>query len=191
MSETAIDHRMPEMPLPESDFAGRSLRLQTLIRLRWLAVTGQSIAVAVVYFGLGFPLPLPWCIGLIALSAALNLGLRITFPASHRLRAEPAFLLLSYDALQLAALLFVTGGLGNPFAILLLVPVIVSATTLAPLPTLRLNPLSTSIVRCPSWYRFSRPSASNTAPVSASSFIAKDIDRYDSRGLPRREEPRQ
>lgn len=139
MSETATDHRLPEMPLPENDFAGPSLRLQTLIRLRWLAVGGQTIAVAVVYFGLGFPLPLPWCIGLIALSAALNVGLRIAFPASHRLRAEPAFLLLSYDALQLGALLFVTGGLGNPFAILLLVPVIVSATTLAPLPTMLLG----------------------------------------------------
>ena len=102
-------------------------------------MAGQSIAVAVVYFGLGFPLPLVWCIGLIALSAALNVALRIRFPASHRLRAEPAFLLLSYDALQLGALLFVTGGLENPFAILLLVPVIVSATTLAPLPTMLLG----------------------------------------------------
>lgn len=139
MSETPIDQRRPEMPLPESDFAGRSLRLQTLIRLSWLAVAGQSLTVAVVYFGLGFPLPLSWCIGLIALSAALNLGLRIAFPASHRLRAEPAFLLLSYDALQLGALLFLTGGLENPFAILLLVPVIVSATTLAPLPTMLLG----------------------------------------------------
>ncbi|HET7717220.1 MAG TPA: ActS/PrrB/RegB family redox-sensitive histidine kinase [Bauldia sp.] len=125
--------------MPESDFAGRSLRLQTLIRLRWLAVAGQTVAVAVVYFGLGFPLPIFWCFGLIALSAALNLALRVRFPASHRLRAEPAFLLLSYDALQLGALLFVTGGLENPFSILLLVPVIVSATTLAPLPTLLLG----------------------------------------------------
>jgi two-component system sensor histidine kinase RegB len=139
MSESAIDPRLPDMPLPEGDFAGRSLRLQTLIRLRWLAVGGQSIAVAVVHFGLGFPLPLPWCIGLIALSAALNIALSIASPASHRLRAEPAFLLLSYDALQLGALLFVTGGLDNPFAILLLVPVIVSATTLAPLPTMLLG----------------------------------------------------
>ncbi len=42
----------------KNDFAGRSLRLQTLIRLRWLAVVGQSVAVAVVYLGLGFPLPI-------------------------------------------------------------------------------------------------------------------------------------
>ena len=139
MSDDAIEPRISGLSPPESDFAGRSLRLQTLIRLRWLAVAGQSVTVAVVYFGLGFPLPILWCVGLIALSAALNLALRIRFPASHRLRAEPAFMLLSYDALQLGALLFITGGLENPFAILLLVPVIVSATTLAPLPTLLLG----------------------------------------------------
>ena len=139
MTETAIDRLRDGEPLPENDFAGRSLRLQTLIRLRWLAVAGQSVAVAVVHVGLGFPLPLVFCIGLIALSAALNIALRVAFPASHRLRAEPAFLMLSYDALQLGALLFLTGGLDNPFAILLLVPVIVSATTLAPFPTLLLG----------------------------------------------------
>ena len=141
MNETRIDDRGPTGPPPQSDFAARSLRLETLIRLRWLAVAGQSVAVAAVYFGLGFPLPLVWCIGLIALSAALNIGLGVIFPASLRLGARPALLLLSYDALQLGALLFVTGGLGNPFAILLLVPVIVSATTLAPRPTMLLGAL--------------------------------------------------
>ncbi|MBN9023099.1 MAG: ActS/PrrB/RegB family redox-sensitive histidine kinase [Rhizobiales bacterium] len=139
MSEIAIERQYAGQPLPEGDFAGRSLRLQTLIRLRWLAVVGQAIAVGVVHAGLGFPLPLFWCVALIALSAALNIALRVAFPASHRLRAEPAFLMLSYDALQLGALLFLTGGLDNPFAILLLVPVIVSATTLAPFPTMMLG----------------------------------------------------
>ncbi len=139
MNDIAIDRQYAGQPLPEGEFAGRSLRLQTLIRLRWLAVVGQAVAVGVVQFGLGFPLPLFWCIALIALSAAANIALRVAFPASQRLRAEPAFLMLSYDALQLGALLFLTGGLDNPFAILLLVPVIVSATTLAPFPTMLLG----------------------------------------------------
>ena len=138
---STTDYYRSDQPLPESDFAGGSLRLQTLIRLRWLAVAGQAVTVAAVHFGLGFPLPFIWCIALIALSAALNITLRIAFPASHRLRAEPAFLMLAYDALQLGALLYLTGGLANPFAILLLVPVIVSATTLAPLPTMLLGTL--------------------------------------------------
>jgi two-component system sensor histidine kinase RegB len=125
--------------LPATDFASRSLRLETLIRLRWLAVAGQTGAVLFVNFALNFRLPLVYCFALIALSAILNLVLRIRFPASHRIGSTAAAVLLGYDILQLGGLLFLTGGLENPFAILLLVPVIVSATTLAPRPTVLLG----------------------------------------------------
>ena len=49
------------------------LRLQTTIRLRWFAVIGQMIVVVLVYFGLGFDLPMGWCLLLIAASAWLNI----------------------------------------------------------------------------------------------------------------------
>jgi two-component system sensor histidine kinase RegB len=123
-------------PLAASgDYAGRSLRLDTLVRLRWLAVAGQTVAVLLVRFGLGFPLPTTFCLVLIGLSAALNLVLRARYPATLRLGEWPAFVLLAYDVVQLGCLLFLTGGLDNPFAVLLLVPLIVSATTLPPRPT--------------------------------------------------------
>ena len=77
----------------------------------------------------GFPLPMGACFALISLSAWLNLGLRMVFPPAHRLDPNWAALLLAYDLLQLVALLYLTGGLENPFAILLLGPVMVSATT--------------------------------------------------------------
>jgi two-component system sensor histidine kinase RegB len=125
--------------LPLADFASRSVRLDTLVRLRWLAVAGQTVAVFFVAFGLGFDLPVALCFALIALSAVVNLILRIRYPATLRLANTPATLLLGYDVLQLTGLLFLTGGLQNPFAILLLVPVIVSATTLAPRPTFLLG----------------------------------------------------
>lgn len=112
--------------------SGRGLRLSTLIRLRWLAIGGQTAAILVVGFWFGFPLPLGACFALIALSAWLNLGLRLAFPVSHRLEPNRATLLLAYDIAQLAGLLYLTGGLENPFAILLLGPVMVSATTLQP-----------------------------------------------------------
>jgi two-component system sensor histidine kinase RegB len=119
----------------------RSLRLDTLVGLRWLAVTGQAAAVLVVNLGLGFPLPLAACLGLIATSVLVNVALRIRYTASRRLEATPALLLLGYDVLQLSALLFLTGGLDNPFTILLLVPLIVSATTLPSRPTIILGVL--------------------------------------------------
>jgi two-component system sensor histidine kinase RegB len=121
---------------------GRRLRLSTLIRLRWLAVGGQTAAILVVGLWFGFPLPFGASLALISLSAWLNLGLRIAFPASYRLDPNWALLLLAYDLLQLAGLLFLTGGLQNPFAILLLGPVMVSATTLPPDKTFLLGALT-------------------------------------------------
>lgn len=109
---------------------GKLLRLQTLVRLRWLAVAGQSAAVLGVSQVLGFPLPLGPCFALIALSAWLNIFLRIQYSASVRLPPIWAAMLLAYDIVQLGGLLYLTGGLANPFAFLLLVPVMVSAAAL-------------------------------------------------------------
>lgn len=108
------------------------LRLQTIVRLRWLAVFGQLVAVNVVFFGFGFPLPIGFCLSFIALSAWLNVFLSIQYPARHRLSASFATVLLAYDILQLGILLYLTGGIENPFAVLILAPVTVSAATLPP-----------------------------------------------------------
>jgi two-component system, sensor histidine kinase RegB len=106
------------------------LRLRTLVRLRWLAVIGQSLAVLVVHFILGFKLPLGACLAIIALSAWLNIFLSLRWRSGQRLASQPAGFLLGYDVVQLASLLYLTGGLENPFAFLFLVPVTVSATSL-------------------------------------------------------------
>jgi two-component system, sensor histidine kinase RegB len=121
------------------DFSSRSLRLDTLVRLRWLAVGGQALAVVFVRVVLAFPVPMAACLAVVALSAALNVALRARYPATLRLGQWPAALLLAYDVIQLSGLLYLTGGLENPFSILLLVPVIVSATTLPPRPTILLG----------------------------------------------------
>ncbi len=118
------------------------LKLQTIIRLRWIAILGQLLAIGFVYFGLGFDLPIGTCLGLIALSAWLNVFLAVRFPARHRLSTRFATLLLAYDILQLSALLYMTGGIENPFAMLLMAPVTVSAASLPPRNTIALGCLA-------------------------------------------------
>ncbi|MGI9481265.1 MAG: ActS/PrrB/RegB family redox-sensitive histidine kinase [Hyphomicrobiales bacterium] len=106
------------------------IRLQTLTRLRWLAVAGQTAAVLAVHFGLGWPLPLGLCLAVIGLSAWLNIFLDLRNRSIQRLTYDQASWLLGYDILQLAVLFYLTGGLENPFAFLFLVPVAVSAAAL-------------------------------------------------------------
>jgi two-component system, sensor histidine kinase RegB len=107
------------------------LRLRTLVRLRWLAIIGQTAAVLGVHFYLGYPLPLGLCLAAIALSAWLNIFLAIRWRKSVRLQPSHAGFLLAYDICQLAVLLYLTGGLQNPFSFLFLVPVTISATSLS------------------------------------------------------------
>ncbi len=117
----------------------RNVRLNTLVRLRWLAIAGQTTAVLVVYFGLEFELPILACLAVIALSAWLNVALRLRFHMAQRLEPDRAAWLLAFDIAELAVLLFLTGGLQNPFAFLFLAPVLLSATALPPRFTLMLG----------------------------------------------------
>jgi two-component system, sensor histidine kinase RegB len=133
------------------------LRLQTLVRLRWLAVGGQTTAVLFVYVVLGFPLPLGPCLAVIALSAWLNLLLSLRWRSSLRLHDRYATLLLSYDILQLAGLLYLTGGLENPFSFLFLVPVTVSATTMPLNRTLVLGVLTLGVITALAFLRMPLP----------------------------------
>src|SRR6516164_9584773 len=129
------------MPLPidAQNHSRRHVRLETLVRLRWLAVIGQTTAVLVVYYGLQFKLPLVPCLAVIAAAALLNAVLRLSFPSMQRLAPDRAAWLLAFDIAELAVLLFLTGGLENPFAFLLLGPVLLSATALPPRLTLMLG----------------------------------------------------
>jgi two-component system sensor histidine kinase RegB len=128
---------------PELQAEGlQGLRLRTLVRLRWLAVFGQTVAVLGVYWILGFSLPLGWCLAAIALSAWLNIFLTLRWRSNITLKESYAALLLGYDILQLALLLSLTGGLANPFSFLFLVPVTVSATSLSRKWTLWLGALA-------------------------------------------------
>ena len=116
----------------DEDFGQRArrLRVDTLILLRWIAVFGQSAAVLVAYFVLGVEFPVLACFLIIGASVVLNLALRLRFPVSHLLNDSWAAAILGFDIAQLAALLLLTGGLINPFSILFLAPVMMSAVSL-------------------------------------------------------------
>ena len=109
---------------------GDWIRLITLTHLRWLAVFGQLVAVLVGYYILNLDFDLFICLGLILLSSALNSITTMYFPKTKRLSEYQNMLVLLYDLLQLGFMLFFTGGLTNPFSVLILAPVIISATVL-------------------------------------------------------------
>jgi two-component system sensor histidine kinase RegB len=132
----------PDVQTDARDLLRRNVRLDTLVRIRWLAVLGQAGTVLVVHYGLDFTLPLVPCLAVIAASAALNIALRLGFRGTPRLDPDRAAWLLAFDIVQLAALLFLTGGLENPFAFLFLGPVLISATALPRRMTLLLGGLA-------------------------------------------------
>ncbi|MBS9477284.1 ActS/PrrB/RegB family redox-sensitive histidine kinase [Ancylobacter radicis] len=154
----SLDH-----PIGERFFG---LRLDTLIRLRWLAISGQTLAIVVVQWLLGFTLPLGACLAVVALSAWLNLALRLRNPGARRLSDVEAAWLLAYDILQLAALLFLTGGLANPFALLFLAPVLISATALSPRTTVLLGVLAAICAALVGLWQMPLPWATDGTPMA-------------------------
>jgi two-component system sensor histidine kinase RegB len=108
----------------------RHVRLDTILRLRWLAALGQLAAIFIVAQGLEFDVEVIPCLLIIGLSAVLNLVLQIAFDPMQRLEPIYAAALLAINIVELAALLFFTGGLQNPFSFMFLAPVLISATAL-------------------------------------------------------------
>src|SRR6195256_5021687 len=108
----------------------RYVRLDTILRLRWLAVLGQLAAIFIVVQALEFDVPVVPCVVIISLSALLNLVLQTAFNPMQRLEPGYAATLLALNIVELAGLLFFTGGLQNPFSFLFLAPVLISATVL-------------------------------------------------------------
>ena len=116
----ATDFRLPR----------RQVRLDTILRLRWLAALGQLAAIFIVEQGLEFDVEVVPCLAIVGFSALLNLILQLAFNPMERLEPLFAAALLALNIVELAGLLFFTGGLQNPFSFLFLAPVLISATAL-------------------------------------------------------------
>ncbi|MCA2011827.1 sensor histidine kinase RegB [Pararhodobacter sp. CCB-MM2] len=116
--------------LMNRDVQGHWVRLETLTRVRWLAATGQVFALLLAHFVLNLHFALALCLAVVGVSAASNLASMTVFPRTRRLSEGETLLTLIFDTTQLALLLFLTGGMNNPFGLLLIAPVTIAATAL-------------------------------------------------------------
>ena len=114
---------------PESK-RGEWIRLRTMIFIRWVAVTGQLAAIIIAFQYFELALDLSLCFFAVGLSALANIVASLFFPESKRLSELENVFMILFDLFQLAFLLFLTGGLNNPFSFLLVAPVVVSAAAL-------------------------------------------------------------
>lgn len=111
-------------------FTRSNLRLKTIVRLRWIAIIGQLLTVFVVYYGLDFEFPLLPTLFVIGLSVGVNLFARLWLKDVKVVDNSYGTWMLAFDILQLALLLYLTGGIHNPFASLLVAPIAISAASL-------------------------------------------------------------
>ncbi|MDJ0825188.1 MAG: ActS/PrrB/RegB family redox-sensitive histidine kinase [Rhodobacter sp.] len=122
------------------------VRLRTLIVLRWIAIVGQLAAITAAQRFFDLSLELGLCYVAVGASIIANLVAIFVYPENKRLSEGEVFLMLLFDISQLAFLLYLTGGLHNPFALLILAPVTISATALQLRSTLVLGAVAIALI---------------------------------------------
>src|SRR5882757_12026 len=135
----------------------RYVRLDTILRLRWLAALGQLVAIFIVAQGLEFDVPIIPCVSIVAFSALLNLALQIAFNPMQRMEPVYAAALLALNIVELGGLLYFTGGLQNPFSFLFLAPVLIAATALPIRLTMALGCLAVACASALFYYHLPLP----------------------------------
>ena len=131
MQPDNTSHSRSDSQLPEGLRRGNYIRLRTIIWLRWAAVFGQLTALFVAerYYNLRLEVGLFYLV--VGASVLANLISMFVFPQNRRLSEQENFFMVLFDLLQLGALLYLAGGLNNPFSILIVGPVAVSAAVLS------------------------------------------------------------
>ena len=150
-----------------------SLKLRTLIFFNWIAIIGQSLAVFVSYSIIEVDFNLFATISLIVLLLLLNIFLSLKFPITKALNFNEITIYLLFDLLQLIFLLYLTGGLTNPFCILILVPIVISSTYLDLKRTILI--CGASIISLSILLFFYVPISSNLINFNSDSFSREEI----------------
>ena len=123
-----------------------TILLGNLIKIRWIAIFGQFFAVFIVSTIINIQIPFIETLTIILLSVAVNFYSYFEERKNKSISNIKAFSFLLFDTLQLGFLLFLTGGIVNPFSILILAPVITSASYLPALMTVILSTISIFII---------------------------------------------
>lgn len=141
-----------ETGLIDEEHRSNWVRLRTLIVLRWIAITGQLAAIAVALQLFNLNLDLGLCFLAVGAAIVANLIAIFIYPENKRLSETEVTLILVFDVTQLSALLFLTGGLHNPFALLILVPVTIAAMALRTKATIVVGVVAIALVTFVLWY---------------------------------------
>ena len=136
----------PDFGLLTGQHRSSWIRLRTMIVLRWVAIVGQLVALTVAQRLFSLQLDVGLCYLVVGISVIGNLIAIFIFPENKRLSESENLFMVMFDLLQLGVLLFLTGGLHNPFALLLLGPVTISATILTTRSTLLMGGVAITIV---------------------------------------------
>ena len=105
------------------------LEKRTVGILRWIALIGQLISIYIVHFVVQFDLPIIFCSLTIFFGGITNIFIQFNIK-NPQLNNTESTILLFYDVIQLSVLIYLTGGVTNPFIIFLIVPAIISSTLL-------------------------------------------------------------
>ena len=136
------------------------LEKSTVVILRWIALIGQLITIYVVHFLVKFDLPIILCSITIFFGGITNIFIQFNF-RSNQLNNTESTILLFYDVIQLSVLIYLTGGVTNPFIIFLIVPALISSTLLNLASTLFLSIITIMSLTLLTFNYFPLPSEGN------------------------------
>ena len=137
-----------------------TLQKKTVVILRWIALIGQLFTIYIVHFFLDLNLPIILCSITIFCGGLTNIFIQFSFKKNQLSNIESTILLF-YDVIQLAVLIYLTGGVTNPFVIFLVVPAIVSSTLLNLTSTFFLSFITIIALLLLTFNYFPLPSAGN------------------------------
>ena len=109
------------------EYFSNNILLSNLIKIRWIAISGQLCAILTVFFYFKINFPIIICLCIIFLSIITNIYSFFINKINNYLSDKEAFYFLLFDTIQLSILLFLTGGIYNPFSLQLIAPLIISA----------------------------------------------------------------